>query len=356
MDHLLPSSLKHLLRKGPAIHKGWHKKPFLNSTAARYSTVVIASAVCGFILAYLPVLYAEKPPIIPLASTIQQQPKKEVYVAPAQTNPLFATRPSWSQDFTGRTSGLLDSSYWNVLVGPAENSNKEQQYYTGDLANLRIENGALRLIATYSPQPAGYKYGSARIETQGKQSFLYGRIDITAKIPEGVGTWPAVWLLPDNNVYADKSPASEPLRYKNGGELDVIESIGSQHGLNYGVAHTLSDLALRSDGTGSHGTMMVPHASTDFNRYTLLWTPTSVTFAVNDRAYYTYERKSGADYKTWPFDQPFYLIANLAMGGTWGGMDTAHYPDNGIDNSALPASLDIRSIHYYPYIGSMDVK
>lgn len=76
-----------------------------------------------------------------------------------------------------------------------------------------------------------------------------------------------------------------------------------------------------------------------------------MTFEVNDKPYFTYTRQSGATYTTWPFDQPFYLIANLAMGGSWGGLDTADYPGTGINSSALPASLDIHSIYYYPYVG-----
>lgn len=353
MDYLFPSALWRSLRQELVAYKRRRKQSLLNTPLVRYSTFVLTSALCGFLVVYLPTIYTVEA-ALPSAATTPRQ--KAAPIAPAQNNPQFATHPSWSQNFAGQTSGSVDPLYWNTLVGPAENSNQEQQYYTDNLANLRIENGVLRLIATRGSQPAGYTYGSARIETQDKQSFLYGRIDITAKLPKGVGTWPAVWLLPANDIYAQKSPASDTLRYKNGGEIDIIESVGFQPGVMYGIAHTASDLNLHSDGTGSYSTKTVPNASTDFNKYTLLWTPTSVTFAVNDNTYYTYARPNGADYKTWPFDQPFYLIANLAMGGTWGGMDTAHYPGNGIDNSALPASLDIRSIYYYPYVGSKPVQ
>lgn len=268
-----------------------------------------------------------------------------------QQNPDFAKYPSWSQDFSDSATSILDPSFWNVLVGPAQNSNKEQQYYTNDSSNLRIENGVLRLIATRKDMPQGYKYASARLETQGKKSFLYGRFDVDARVPQGVGTWPAVWLLPANDTYAKKSPTTDVLRYKNGGEIDILEAVGFQPNLIYGVAHTVSDIHDRSDGSGSYGTIAVYNASREFNKYTLLWTPTKIIFAVNEKPYYTYERRVGADYTSWPFDQPFYLILNLAMGGTWGGMDIAHYPDNGIDNNALPASLDVRSIRYYSYVG-----
>lgn len=322
-----------------------------------YVLILLASVACGLALTSFLSLQYQKNDTALGSDSAKTAPVQTAHAKiPKQTNPLFATSPSWSQDFKDQTSGLPDSQYWNVLVGPAQNSNKEQQYYTSNTANLRVENGALRLIATHEPQPDGYAYGSARLETQGKQTFLYGRMDITAKLPKGAGTWPAIWFLPANNNYANKSPISNPLRYRNGGEIDVMEAVGFQPNLIYGVAHTVSDLQLRSDGTGSFGTINVPKSSSDFATYTLLWTPTRITFAVNGKEFSTYARKDGADYTTWPFDQPFYLIVNLAMGGTWGGMDTAHFPKNGIDDAALPASLDIRSIYYYPYVGDKTVK
>lgn len=359
MEHLFLSAPQRLLSKMVDIYKRQQKKPKFGTTVAQRNGVIIASVLCGLLLTYFHVFPISKTEVPLPPASITNHPKVDPNAnakVVTQDNPLFASRPSWIQSFENQTSGLPDPTYWNVLVGPAENSNKEQQYYTDNFANLRIENGALRLIATQGPQPQGYKYGSARLETQGKQSFLYGRIDITAKLPKGVGTWPAVWLLPANDVYAKKSPAGDAFRYRNGGEIDIIEAVGHEPGVMYGITHTLADATRKSDGTGSYDTLKVPTASTDFNKYTLLWTPTTITFAVNDKAYYTYERQKGADYKSWPFDQPFYMIANLAMGGTWGGMDTAHFPGNGIDNKALPASLDIRSIYYYPYVGSMAVK
>lgn len=312
------------------------------------NTVLMFAAVLGLLVASAQIIPSLFQPYAPFVS------KQSPVVAPPvdnfpQSNSLFATNPTWSQNFAKQSSAVPDPLYWNVLVGPAQNSNKEQQYYTDNLANLRVEDGALKFIATKGNQPEGYNYASSRIETQGKQTFLYGRIDISAKLPKGVGTWPAVWMLPANNIYAEKSPEGTALRYKNGGEMDIIEAVGFEPDVVYGVAHSASDLTLRSDGTGPHGTVKVPNSSTSFNTYSVLWTPTSVTFAVNDMPYFNYVRKDGADYTTWPFDQPFYLIANLAIGGSWGGM-------KGIDNSALPTSLDIESIYYYPYIGSMALK
>lgn len=326
---------------------------FLRGLPKRYAVYLVASVLCGLIIAgfhLVPKLtdWRSMPNSPVAAQAVTSTPKPKNY--PRQDNQLFAAEPSWAQDFSDSSSEQLDSRYWNVLVGPAQNSNNEQQYYSDKYDNLRIEGGALRLIATHQAEPNGYNYGSARIETEGKQAFLYGRIDITAKLPAGAGTWPAVWMLPANTKYEQLSPDSDTLRYKNGGEVDIIEAVGSQPDVIYGIAHTLSDLDRHPDGTGSYSAVSVLGSSTNFNKYTLLWTPTTMTFEVNDREYYTYTRQKGANYTTWPFDQPFYIIANLAMGGSWGGIDTARYPGNGINNNALPTSLDIRSIYYYPYV------
>lgn len=262
---------------------------------------------------------------------------------PAQTDAQFTQYPSWSQNFSTQKSNVLSTQYWNVLTGPADNSNGEKQYYSNDAANINVKDGALHLTATKSAQPNGYQYGSARIESKGKKAFLYGRIDVTAKLPKGTGTWPAVWMLSDNEVYANKTPASNPLHYRNGGEIDIIEAVGYLPDQNYSVAHTASDVKLRN-GSGAFGMVTVPNSASDYATYTLLWTPTQLTFMVNGTAYFTYNRPANGDYTTWPYDQPFYLVANLAIGGSWGGT-------KGIDDAALPSSLDIRSIYYYSYTG-----
>ncbi len=268
---------------------------------------------------------------------------------PTQTNSLFSTYPFWSQNFQADKSGKLSSKYWNVYVGTPPNGNNEAEYYTDKAENLHISDGALTLEATHQPEPQNYDYASALINTQNKQSFLYGRIDITAKLPVGVGTWPAGWLLPANTKYENLSPASNNNRYLNGGEIDLIEEVGFDPNVEYGIVHSLHDLA-NPGGIGDYSTVDVPDNNINYNLYSLLWTPSSITFEVNNTPFYTYARQPGANYKTWPFNQPFYLILNLAIGGNWGGEDTSQFP-TGIDNSALPASMSIQSIYYYPYIG-----
>ncbi len=349
MTRLSPSVSRRSYLKLVQIVEYWQRKSVKHKAFMLRGTFVGAAALSAFLIfsgQWRPAFIATQPTVqtaAPVVSTVAPTPQ-----GPAQDNPLFATNPSWSQNFADQNSGLLDSEFWDVLVGPAQNSNNEQQYYSDSSANIRIENGALRLIGTQGNYPEGYKYASARIETQGKKTFLYGRLDITAKLPSGAGTWPAVWMLPANDTYSSKSPASDAFRYKNGGEIDIIEAVGHEPNLVYGVAHTASALTERTDGTGAFSKINVPTAYSEYNTYTLLWTPTTMTYLVNGTAFFAYNRQDGADYKTWPFDQPFYLIANLALGGTWGGNNS--YP-NGVDPTVLPGSLDIKSMYYYPYIG-----
>jgi beta-glucanase (GH16 family) len=277
-------------------------------------------------------------------------PKVVVPSGPAQTNPQFSTYPTWSQDFLSDHATEPSSKYWNVYQGIPQNSNKEAEYYTNKPTNLRIQNGALTLEATQQSEPDGYSYGSARIDTENKKSFLYGRVDITAIVPNGVGTWPAAWFLPANDKYESLSPPSDSLRYMNGGEIDLIEEVGSSSSVEYGIVHSISDLS-NPNGVGDYSTVSVANGNTTYNVYSLLWTPTTITFEVNNVPFYVYTRETGANYQTWPFDQPFYLVLNLAIGGTWGAENTSVFP-TGIDNSALPASFDIQSIYYYSYTGA----
>lgn len=270
-------------------------------------------------------------------------PKTIAPVLPTQSNGLFSTYPVWSQNFENYESNKLNSSYWNIFQGPPPNINNESEYYTDNSTNLRITNNNLTLEATKSNEPDGYHYASARIDTQNKKSFLYGRIDVIAKVPDGVGTWPAVWLLPSTSKYNNNPSTSS-----SGGEIDLIEEVGFNQNLEYGIVHTESDIS--NAGVGKFNTIDIPNNDTTYNLYSVLWTPSSITFEINDAPFFTYNKPSGANYTTWPFNEPYYLILNLALGGTWGGQDMSNFP-SGIDNSDLPAAMHVQSIYYYSYVG-----
>lgn len=269
---------------------------------------------------------------------------------PMQSDHLFAAYPSWWQNFANYHSASLNTKYWNALEGKPQNSNHEAEYYTSDSANLRISDKSLIIQANKSDSPTNPSYTSADIDTRGKVTFLYGRLDVVAKIPTGVGTWPAIWLLPADLKYENLSPPSDENRYLNGGEIDMVEEVGYQPNKVYGVVHTFTS-SIEQYGVGDYSTVTVPHNNTVYNMYSMLWTPTSISFEINNVPFFTYNKPNKANYTTWPFNVPFYLVANLALGGSWGGLDTAQFPGNGIDNSIFPTSMQVASIYYYPYKG-----
>ena len=269
--------------------------------------------------------------------------------AQTQSNTIFAKCPSFSVDFAGAPNGAIGSNIFNAYSG-APVANNEAEYYTDSTQNVRVEDGSLVLEARNQPMQ-GYDFTSARIDTNGKEDFLYGKLVVRAMLPDSVGTWPAIWLLPSQPKYASLSPASDTTAYRNDGEIDVAEEVGTQPNMVYGVAHSLDDPISGTDRT-YFNTVSVPGNDTTYHNYELDWTPTSLTYSVDGQPFFTYTKQSGATWQSWPYDQPFYLVMNLALGGSWGGTDTAQYPGNGVDSSALPASLKVQSIRYYLYVGA----
>lgn len=264
----------------------------------------------------------------------------------AYNNEKFAPIASWSQDFLHLPDGPIDPHQWNVLVGPAP-ANHEAEYYTSNPANLRIENGALVLQAQQESL-GGKNYTSARIDTLGKEEFLYGKVEVTAKLPTTVGTWPAVWLLSSDEKYANFPTPPSSNKYYKDGELDMIEAIGSDPNVVYGIAHSLINPDKNKYPGTYFATTTVPDASTAFHTYGMEWTPTNITYTVDGKTYYSVDKKDSYDYRQWPYDQKYYLIVNLALGGSWAGRDVKDFPPDGVDTSKLPQQMSIKSIKYFP--------
>jgi beta-glucanase (GH16 family) len=274
---------------------------------------------------------------------------------PSQPNTLFSQYPTWSQNFATDKNKTLNSKYWNVYQG-APPSNNEAEFYTNNSVNLQIAKGALNLIARQQKVTNNYNYTSARIDTAGKKDFLYGKFEITAQLPDVVpGQWPAIWLYPDNTKYTDMSPLSDPSRIYNGGEIDIAEAVGVYPNLVYGIVHNLA-AQNNPGGEGFFNTQKVIGNNNTYNTYGVEWTPTSITFTINNKSYYTYDKQAGANYTNWPFNTHFYLILDLALGGSWGGIDRAQFPPNGIAGNAVPADMKVKSIYYYSYIGNTTKK
>ena len=218
-------------------------------------------------------------------------------------------------------NGAPDPSKWGYDIGTGSGGwgNNELQYYTNRLDNAFVSNGTLKIKAI-KENFSGSAYTSARILTQNKFSFKYGKVEVKAKLPAGVGTWPAVWML-GSNITTVSWPAC--------GEIDIMEHKGSQLNKIYGTVHHPARFGGNADG----GTRDITNATTEFHIYTMEWNATSIKFLVDGNVFHTVANTSSLS-----FNQNFFLIMNLAMGGTFGGA-----VESGFNN----ATMEIDYIRVY---------
>ena len=219
----------------------------------------------------------------------------------------------WNDEFDG--SGAIDPSKWfHQTQLPNGNSwfNNELQHYTNRLDNSYVSDGTLKIVAkkeAYTDQGTTKEYTSARLNS--KYAFTYGKVEIKAKLPEGVGTWPAIWMLGQN--------ISEPGAYwqtqgygttswPHCGEIDIMEHWGANQNYVQSALHTPSSYG----ATINHGGQYISNATTQFNVYTLEWTSEQMIFSVNGYVHYTYNPDI-QNSETWPFDSPQYLLMNIAI-------------------------------------------
>jgi len=231
----------------------------------------------------------------------------------------------WSDEFNYK--GLPDSSKWSYDVGGHGWGNNELQFYTAKrLENARVENGNL-IIEARKENWEGKQYTSARIVTKRKADWQYGSIEVRAKIPAGRGTWPAIWML----------ASTSPLKWPDDGEIDIMEHVGYDQGRIHGSIHTKKYNHVI--GTQKTATTMVPDCSDQFHVYGLQWNADSIKISVDNTVYFRFANEhSGKD--AWPFDQPFHLLLNVAVGGNWGGQ-------KGVDETIFPVRMEVDYVRVY---------
>ncbi len=230
----------------------------------------------------------------------------------------------WSDEFNYK--GLPDPAKWNYEVGGGGYGNHEAQFYTENRAeNARVEGGNL-IIEARKENWGKNKYTSARLLTRGKHSWKYGTFEIRAKLPKGRGTWPAIWMM------------SEKMKnWPDDGELDIMEHVGNHQGFIHATAHTKKYNHVIN--TQKTDTIEVKDASAKFHVYKMIWTPEKIEMYVDATKYYTY-KNAEKTYDAWPFDQPFFLLLNLAVGGDWGGKE-------GIDDAVFPQKFYVDYVRVY---------
>lgn len=215
----------------------------------------------------------------------------------------------WSDEFE---TEQIDTSKWTYDLGNWGWGNNELQYYTeGREENARTEKGSLIIEAKKNENDQ--LWTSARLTTRGKVAFLYGKIELKAKVPRQRGNWAAGWTL--GNTYVDE------LSWPYCGEIDILESVGFElnDSTGDGIAHATVHTPAYYFKIGNQISSVRPVAdmADTWHTYAVEWTPTEVRGYVDDKPYYLYDKN--ANRREWPFDEPQNLIINLAMGGGWGG-------------------------------------
>jgi licheninase len=239
----------------------------------------------------------------------------------------------WNDEFDGE--GLPDPSKWSYNVGGHGWGNNELQYYTENrIRNARLENGNLVIEAVKEPFE-GSDYTSARLVTKGKGDWTYGRFEIRAKLPSGRGTWPAIWMLASQNEYGDGY-------WPDNGEIDIMEHVGYDPDVVHSTVHTLA--YNHRQGTQVGDQINVPTARSGFNVYRVDWGEGVITAYVNDELYFHFRNERltdpNAGFAEWPFDKPFHLLLNIAVGGDWGGAQ-------GVDESIWPQRMEVDYVRVY---------
>ena len=223
----------------------------------------------------------------------------------------------WAEEFN--VDGAPNSSRWGYDLGAGGWGNNELQYYTSRPENAAVLNGLLKITAIKESYN-GSAYTSARLLSKDKFSFKYGKIEVRAKLPEGGGTWPAIWML-GNNISTVSWPAC--------GEIDIMEHVGNTPGKIYGTLHHPG----HSGGNADGGTIMIPDATTTFHNYIMEWNAGTIKIYVDTQLFYTFANNSSL-----PFNQNFFVILNMAMGGNFGGT---------VSPSFTSASLEIDYVRVY---------
>jgi beta-glucanase (GH16 family) len=232
----------------------------------------------------------------------------------------------WSDEFD---LDSIDAGKWNFEIGNGVSGwgNSESEYYTNRPENAKIENGKL-IITALLENYGGFQYTSARLQTKNKGHWKYGRIEMMAKLPRGKGTWPAFWMMPQQQTYGTNL-------WPDNGEIDIMEYVGYIPGVIYGTVHTNKN----HGANGVSKSVSYSGIENDFHKFAIEWSPDTIKWFVDSIEYATYLR-SFRNWQYWPFDMDFYIIINLAIGGNWGGTQ-------GIDNAIFPQTYEIEYIRVY---------
>ena len=236
----------------------------------------------------------------------------------------------WNDEFKNPE---LNLDKWSYEIGGHGWGNNELQFYTDNDSTAFIEDGNLVLRAKVVPQGTGSSnnlryFTSARLRTSGKGDWRYGRIEVKAKLALGQGIWPAIWMLPTDWMYGG---------WPQSGEIDIMEHVGYDPGHVHGSIHTES--YNHKINTQKGGSLKLDSIDTAFYVYAIEWFEDRIDFFINDDKYYSFQNDNNNNFKTWPFNQRFHLLINIAVGGDWPGS-----PD---ETTSFPTEMKIDYVRVY---------
>ncbi len=234
---------------------------------------------------------------------------------------------AWSDEFN--LHGAPDEKIWGFDLGGNGWGNNEKEVYTKDLKNAKVKNGCLYITALYDAKNKSYT--SARLKTKGNKDFLYGKIEVRAKLPKGKGTWPAIWALASQSNYGTGL-------WPDNGEIDIMEHVGFDQGRIHHNIHTKAFNHIL--GTNKGNNRLVGNVSDSFHVYSLEWLPNRITMLIDGQKNFEFIREDWYTWEEWPFDKPEHLLLNVAIGGNWGGKQ-------GIDDRIFPQAMIVDYVRYY---------
>ncbi len=271
-----------------------------------------------------------------LLMSCSKKPGGSPYIPPVVNPPAgpidsgwtFETTPVFQEEFD--YIGAPNPTRWFYDIGGSGWGNHELQYYTDALTNASADGDHLTITARHEPF-GGMNYTSTRLLSKGLGDFLYGRVEVRAKLPAGRGTWPAIWMLPTDWAYGS---------WPNSGEIDIMEHVGYDPTNVHFSIHTQSyNWTINTQKTVIKN---IPTAITDFHKYRIDWTPYAIRAYFDDALVYIFVN-DGRGSASWPFDKRFHILLNVAVGGDWGGQQ-------GVDDTVFPASLVMDYVRVYKMI------
>lgn len=229
----------------------------------------------------------------------------------------------WADEFD--YEGEPAPAKWGYDAPDCGKYNQELQIYTNKRSNSFVKDGKLTIAALKDSAGA---WSSARLITNGKATWTYGYMEISAKLPAGKGVWPAIWMMPASDTYGSW-PAS--------GEIDIMEFVGFEPDKIHTSAHTMNFNHLKNTQPTRAG--FVGGVTEGYHTYAIEWTQKAIFWYVDDQPFYAFE-DTGKGHAEWPFNKPFYMILNVAIGGTWGGMQ-------GVDPEMKSAEMQVDYVRVY---------